>query len=181
MNNKVIIVTKEGKTITLDAWQKAYGLPLGSDKIGTYYSLKEPKLAEDLEDYDELVVNELLIRFLDALRAETGPKVINSFNRNQAKQDSLYAQGLKTAKTSPHVVYMAADIDTKTAQQTRDLAKAAEVLAKRMGIKIRIGTELYLKRGQTFMHVDVCPEFYGKGKPFHNHAHPTEWESPLKW
>jgi hypothetical protein len=179
---KVLVIGSRGDIKALAEWQAEYGLEPGSDQVGKYFSLRDPKLAQDLEEYGQLVVNELLIKVLDSFREKVkSPVIINSFNRNDAKQAQLHRDGLKAAKYSPHVVKMAADIDTKTPEQTRQWAKTLREVANQLGIKIRIGTEQYLSANQTFIHVDVCPEYYAKGKPFYTHFHPKEWESPINW
>ena len=179
---KVVVVLKDGSKTSLENWQKLYNLEVGSKKIGKYFSLDEPRFASDLKAYGELVVNEQLIRLLDAFREKVNlPISLNSFNRSEAHQAELRAQGFKAAINSPHVAKMAADIDTVNATQTRNWAKTIQEVAKQKGIKVRIGFEQYLSVGQTFIHVDVCPEFYAKGKPFSAQAHPTQWEFELMW
>jgi hypothetical protein len=181
MNDKVIVIRKNGETITLKQWQFLYSLD-DPKKIGRHFSLTEGRFEKDLVLYGQLVVNELLIRVLDTFRdAVECPVTINSFNRNQERQDELKKEGLKAAKYSPHVVKLAADIDTKTVKQTREWVKYLKQVADILGIKIRIGFEQYLKAGQTFIHVDVCPEYYAPGKPWHNESHPRVWEKPITW
>lgn len=180
MNIKVI--TGQDKEITLAEWQKIYGLKVGSFQIGHNFSAKESKFQEDLAKYGVLYVNELLIRVLDAAREKWGrPLIVNSFNRNEAKQAELKAQGLKAATHSPHVVYLAADIDTSTPQESRNLAAVIRSAAISIGIKVRIGVEQYIAAGQTFVHVDVCPEYYGKGKSRASQPHPAAWNEPISW
>lgn len=178
----VVVIGSKGNILSLSEWQAAYGLQVNSDQVGKYFSLRDPKLAKDLKDYKKLVVNELLIKVLDEFRKTVGvPVTINSFNRNEAKQEQLRKAGERAAKYSPHVVFMAADIDTVSYEQSRAWAKIIREVSKRLGIKIRIGVEQYISAKQTFIHVDVCPEFYAKGKPYNTHFHPLEWESPLTW
>lgn len=178
----VIVTTKEGKEISLKDWQKKYGLPENSTKIGKFFSTTERKFAQDLADYGTLRVNEQLMRFMDRLREKWGkPLVVNSFNRSPEKQAQLQAAGYRAAQFSPHMVYMAVDLDTGSALESRQLAMAGEGVAKELGIKIRIGLEEYIKAGQTFVHFDCCPEYYAKGKPFHGQTHPVQWESAIRW
>lgn len=178
MNVKVI--TRAGTEITLPEWQAQYNI--ANEQIGRNFSLTESRFKTDLALYGELVVNELLIRILDSFRESVGmPVTINSFNRSQEKQDELTAEGFKTAKVSPHVAKMAADIDTKTVEQTREWAKRLKVVGKLLGIKVRVGSEQYIKAGQTFVHVDVCAEYYALGKPFHGTPHPIQWEREISW
>lgn len=179
----VKVILKDGTTTTLDAWQKLYGLPVGSDKIGIYYSLKDPQLVKELKEYGELVVNELLIRVLDAYRELKGkPNTINAFNRNEAHQKELFQRGYRTAVFSPHVVKMAADNDTVTNAETDSCVKLFQEVSKNLGIAIRIGYKEYKQLKQTFIHVDVCPEYYAKGKPYYSQPHPPAWEmAGLTW
>ncbi|MGZ8535732.1 MAG: hypothetical protein ACXWV4_09360, partial [Flavitalea sp.] len=60
-------------------------------------------------------------------------------------------------------------------------AKLLEETAKELGIKARFGFRQYLAKGDTFVHVDVCPEFYAKGKPLFKEQHPAVWENEIKW
>lgn len=180
--DKVFVVLKDGTKVCLSAWQKLYGLEIGSDKVGKFFSLKDPRLARDLKEFGELVVNELLIRILDAFREKTGKPVnINSFNRTEAYQAKLKSEGYRTAEHSPHVAKMAADIDTTSAVETREWVKVLTLLSAQLGIKIRLGFEQYLSAGQTFIHVDVCPEYFAKGKPFNKQPHPIQWENSTMW
>lgn len=179
----VKVILKNGTETTLEAWQKLYGLPVGSDKIGFFFGTKDPKIKQDINDYGVVVINEMLIRLLDAFRKRVDrPVNINAFNRNEAKQKQLLKSGYRAATYSPHVVYMAADIDTLTALQTRQWVEIMLSIAKELNIKIRVGFKKYLEIGQTFIHVDVCPEYYAAGKPYHTQTHPQAWElSYLTW
>jgi hypothetical protein len=189
---KVIVLTRKGAYITLPEWQKLYGLPVGSEKISKYFSLSEYRFKKDIEQFGQLVVNELLMRVLDRYRErKKAPVNINSFNRDQAKQDELKKEGYRTAITSPHVVKMAVDIDTPGIEDAGSWAKAQEInhqqvklvkqAADELDIKIRIGNKQYLNEGQTFIHIDVCPEFYAPGMPFHGSNHPFVWERTITW
>lgn len=192
MRDKIYVTLRSGQRITLDQWQEMYGLPVGSDQIGKHFSWREPRFTNDLTAFGSLEVNELLMRFLDAFREDRkAPVNINSFNRTADYQQFLKDKGKRTAKYSPHVAKLAADIDTPNTQQAgskedaikinRAWAAAAKAVAKKVGIKIRVGNEQYLKDGSTFIHVDVCPEYYASGKPYHTHFHPSAWETELSW
>lgn len=180
--DKVLILTKDDTFISLEAWQNIYGLNIGSSEIGKHYKFTEPKFMEDLERYGMLIVCEPLIKVLDRYR-ELIDEInnINSFNRDEKKQDELKAAGFKTATNSPHVVKMAADCDTYSQSDTLikvDRMKQAGIDCK---IKIRIGYQQYLDEGQTFIHVDVCPMYYGKDMNRHNEPHPKAWENVITW
>lgn len=173
--DKVKILTTAGNYITLAEWQAKYSLQPG--QIGKYFSLREQRFQDDISLYKELIVAEPLMRVLDALRAKCGHALhINSFNRNAAKQAELKKQGFRAATISPHVFKMAADVDTKSFAESRELAKQAIAVAKELGIIIRVGVEDYIAKGQTFIHIDVCPMYFGNGKPFDNVSHPEVWE-----
>ncbi|HTF21011.1 MAG TPA: hypothetical protein VK658_23210, partial [Chryseolinea sp.] len=146
---------------------------------------------------------------LDGYRQAIGqPVFLNSFNRNEAKQAQLKKAGFKAASKSPHVVKLAADVDTPGLNEiihkrgynavvmTPELQKEARLemmrinydsaitmkqVAAALQIKVRIGHKQYLEIGQTFIHVDVCPEYYAPGKPFHKLGHPLAWEESITW
>jgi hypothetical protein len=114
MNEKVKVITRDGKEISLEEWQKLYDLPIGSSRIGEFFYLTEARFQKDIALYGKLIVNEMLIRLLDALRkASNHPLILNSFNRSEAHQLELKEKGFKAATTSPHVVKLAADILTR--------------------------------------------------------------------
>jgi hypothetical protein len=182
MVDKVKVILKDGRTVRLSDWQMMYGLAPYSNNIGRFFSLSEDRFKNDLTAYGELIVSELLIRVLDAYREAVGyPVTINSFNRSEEHQKDLKTRGFKAATHSPHVVKLAADIETKTEKETREGVKILKQVSDILKIKIRIGFEQYLKAGQTFIHVDVCPEYYSKGKPFCHEPHPAPWERPTTW
>lgn len=186
MVEKVKVITAAGKEISLAEWQKMYGLEVGSDQVGKYFSLRDPKLRQDINDYGQLIVNELLMRVMDEAREILGPLDVNSFNRNEAKQKCLQDNpNLKAATWSPHVVFMACDINVpvKTLGHVRKYADAVKKAAQKLGIKVRIGWEDYLKgkNPMYFVHFDVCPMYYAPGKPFNSQKHPVQWESSITW
>lgn len=189
--NKVIVIDRQGNQITLDQWQKIYGLPYNSTKIGKYFDLNEPRFQEDIRLYGEIVVNELLIRVLDQFREDVKrPININAFNRNQAKQNQLQKDGFRAASVSPHVVLkdrsgyrngFAADVDTTSKEQTNKEVIILGKAAAKLRIKVRIGWKEYQELNQTFIHVDVACEYYAFGKPWHNKQHPLAWERESRW
>jgi len=192
--DKVKVILETGDVVSLEQWQRTYGLQEGSTRIGRFFYLTESRFQKDLEKFGELIVNAVLIRFLDALRAESGvPLYLNSFNRSSSYQKELKSRGLRAAETSPHEVVhhedgvisgaCAGDVDTLTEEGTRDLARKAKEVSKKTGIKVRLGFEQYLneKPKQTFLHIDVCPMFYGPGQPWHPLPHPKVWEKTITW
>jgi hypothetical protein len=181
MEDKVRVILRDGSVVPLRDWQLSYGLT--GTQVGKYFSYTgDFKLRQDLEDYDQLIVCELLIRVLDAFRKMANePVTINSFNRSEAKQERLREQGYKAAKYSPHMVYLAADINCTSEKQVRLYAELLRIVARDLEIKIRVGFQEYLKAGMTFVHVDVCPEYYAVGKPYHRKQHPSVWENSITW
>lgn len=164
-NDKVRVLATDGSYITLEQWQKKYGL--SGNQIGKYFSLREQRFQDDLGLYGELIVCEPLMRLLDFIREDVGHALtINSFNRDEKKQEQLKEDGFRAATVSPHVYKVAADIDTITKEQTRAMARRAIELGKKNNIICRVGSEQYIAQGQTFVHVDVAPMYYGVGKPF---------------
>jgi hypothetical protein len=122
------------------------------------------------------------MKILDVYRGlKKAPITINSFNRSEAKQKQLTKDGFKAAKVSPHVVKLAADCDTLTEQETLDNVKLIQEASKTTEIKVRIGYQQYLDAGQTFIHIDVCPEYYAKGRIWYLKPHPVQWERPITW
>lgn len=191
MNDKVIVITREGKAISLAEWQRIYDLPVGSSRIGEFFYLTEPRFEKDIALYGRLIVNELLIRLLDAIRkASNHPLTINAFNRDSKKQQELKALGFRAATHSPHLVSeidgmitgaCAADIDTLSKDDTKKLVKRIQEVSSIVKIKCRIGFKQYMDDGDTFVHVDVCPEYYAYGKPWHHLEHPEVWELTNTW
>jgi len=181
----VKVILRDGSECTLLKWQKIYGLEEGSNKIGKYFSTKDSKIAENIKQYGKVVVNELLIRLLDGVREKRGKAtILSSFNRSEAKQKQLQDNPNFAAATfSPHVVFMAADTTCSNKKEVEELAEITLLVAKELGIKIRVGWKEYLalKKPMFFVHCDVCPEFYGKGKPFHDKKHPWQWENEVTW
>lgn len=182
MNDKVKVITREGKEISLEEWQRLYNLPPGSNRIGEFFYLSEHRFKQDIELYGELIVNEMLIRLLDGIRkAGNHPIYLNSFNRSEEKQAEFRKMSSRFATTSPHVVKLAADIDTLSKEDTGKLVKRIREVSNILKIKCRIGWKGYMEDGNTFVHVDVCPEYYAPGKPWHDQPHPAVWELTNEW
>ncbi len=176
------ILTLSGEYISLAEWQQQYGLPVGSEQIGKYFKYTEGKFAHDLADYGELIVCEPLMHLMDEVRELSNqPFKVNSFNRSESRQHELKASGFRAATTSPHVVKMACDMDTDSSAETLEMVTIVKKAAKNKNLKVRIGYKEYALIGQTFIHMDVCPEYYGGGKIFHNLKHPPAWESEIIW
>ena len=188
---KIKVLLASGDYISLGAWQKAYGLPENSTMIGKHFSYTEHKFQEDINRYGELIVCAPLMQVLDLYREKkNSPVKINSFNRDEKKQLELHTEGFRAATFSPHVVKLAVDCDTPNPEHlkngedafklVRDNAKFALEAGKELGIGVRVGSEQYIKAGYTFIHIDVTPEYYGKGKVWSGKPHPEVWEVDQK-
>ena len=174
--NIATIILATGEHVSLDIWQKLYGLKVGSAQIGKHFEIGERSIPNGV------IVSAILIQVLDQARIIKGkPVSLNSLSRTQTRQEELIAEGKRAAATSPHVVYMAADTDTTSAEETKQFVKQLKEAAQMLGFKIRIGWKKYIQDGDTFVHVDVCPEYYAKGKPYHHKPHPAAWEVEMEW
>lgn len=172
---KVKVLTALGEYISLEEWQKRYGIT--GDNIGRHFSLSEHRFQKDIELFGELIVCAPLMIIMDAYREEKGSSItVNSYNRSHEKQQQLIADGFRAAKTSPHEFKLAADCDTKTYDQSRKEGKMVIEIGKKLKIPCRVGIEDYIKEGQTFIHIDVCPLYFGKGGVWAKQAHPKPWE-----
>ena len=169
------ILQGNGKEMPLREWQAGRGLK--KDTLSGNFKVTE------FECESELILSEILIDYVQAIRYQWGKSIkINSGYRSEAKQKALKAQGYKTATNSPHVVGMAADLDTTSKAETEALVALIRKLATSGKWPIRLGYKQYLNQGQTFVHLDVCPAYYAKGQPLHETKHPQAWEiSGLTW
>jgi len=183
---KIKVINFDGEVISLEEWQKQYNLTIGSAQIGKHFSYTEPKFQQDLKDYDQLIVNSKLMMVVDQFREDVGePLNVNAFNRSEEKEKKLGRDGFATAKYSPHVFQYingkvhaacAIDIDTISNDQTNKWVPILQNSAKKLKIGIRIGYKQYQGLHMTFIHIDVCPEYYASGKPWNKYFHPKVWE-----
>lgn len=181
-NKNISALLETGEIVSLEEYQRTRSLPVGSDKMGVFFSLREKRFSKDIELFGGLVICCPLMRLMDEYRSLLGkPVSINSFNRTEEYQEELRRRGFKAAKNSPHVVKMAADINTHSKKQTEEGVLVLRKAAKKLGIKCRIGWRQYMNAGSTFIHVDVCPMYYAPGKPFHGNDHPKVWEIETEW
>jgi hypothetical protein len=172
------ILDGNGRLQDLKEWQQFRGIK--GDKLSANFN------ASEFDCEGELIISEVLIDFLQVLRDRWGKSLLVNYGtrrgagyRTDKKQAELKAQGFKTATITPHKKGMAADLDTFSADETKKLAALAERFMK---LPIRIGYKQYLNAGQTFVHIDVCPHYFAKGRPLHDFEHPSAWEIPyLSW
>lgn len=173
---KFSFILKDGTTVNLPKWQEIYNIPADQIHIGKHFSIGEKAIK------DGGTIAGILIVLIDKYREAKGvPVIFNSLDRTQKQQDGLRASGYRAATSSPHVVCMAGDLDTVSKEDTKASVTLLRKVANELNIKIRIGYKTYMADGNTFIHVDVCPEFFAPGKPFHDHPHPIQWETPMTW
>lgn len=166
------IILLNGESVPLIQWQRMYGLIPGSSQVGKHFDIGEPSFNNGL------TISECIIRFLDVLRVKWGkPIYINSLDRTEADQERLRNQGYRAATTSPHVSKLAADIDTTSKDETYDLLECIDEVKELLEYDVRIGWESYMKIGQTFIHIDVCPMYFKPGAVWHDKNHPKVWEN----
>lgn len=208
MKDKVKILSLSGDIISLAEWQQKYGLSVGSDRIGKFFSLSESRFQRDLAEFGELVVCEPHMIVSDRFREKFGPYSFSSYNRVAWKQEELRKKEEKENEqlppearfeilaktTSPHEVKMAGDADMKTRADVKRGVILLREAADEVNVVIRIGWKEYIKKSEaiekafpdrkeefTFIHFDTCPEFFAKGKPFHGQPHPPAWEYKIEW
>lgn len=168
----LIIILLNGTKVSLSEFQSLYGIK--SDQVGRYFGMNEFP--------NPFIMAEPVIRLADLVRGFMGkPLHLNSSYRSQRKQDELRKSEFRAAFYSPHVKGMAFDIDTTSEAETYALVAALEYCADLLGYKIRLGFKDYLLDGHTFVHVDVTPMYYGKGKIYNRTDHPFQWETERKW
>jgi len=154
-----------------------------ADKIGPYFSLTEARFQNDIKLYGQVVICDPLFKVLNKYRElKKAPVILNSLNRSRQKQLELIDSGARAAKMSPHEFFLAADCDTTTWEETQRDVKLIRQASASLGIKVRIGfVEYWMKDKSTFIHVDVCPEYFGPGKPWTAVLHPRQWENAIEW
>lgn len=177
---RVVVFDDKDNIISLTEWQKQYDLK--DIMIGRYYSFMEPKFMQDIQDYGKLMVSVPLIVLLDKYRSlKARSNKINSFNRSKEKQRQLHEAGYKTAQHSPHEEYLAADCDTDNDTETLQCVELVRKAADLLKYQVRIGFKQYMEVKQTFIHVDVCPMYFGVGKVRHEEKHHILWEQENTW
>ena len=165
------ILSKNGKKLySLKEWQALYGVE--ENKVGRFFSTNE-------KEFKDGIASELLICLLDDVReVSEEPMIVNSLWRSEVEQSNLT---VAKAKYSPHPKGMAADIQCKSYSHVNKMVTIIRMVARKLGIKIRLGYKSYLENKKYFIHIDVCPNYYAKGMPFNELNHPREWEIELTW
>jgi hypothetical protein len=177
MNN---ILLASGLIISLAKWQEDQNLT--NDLVAKYFGLNERSASGIFLFPAGFTVSAVLLIFMDRFREKLGKPVrCNSLFRSKAKQQAIRDSGMEAAAESPHCVGMAVDLDTNSDKESDEFVALAKLVAKELRIKIRIGFSLYKKSKMTFVHIDVCPEYYAKGKPLNSQKHPLQWEVEAVW
>ena len=165
------IIDNSGNYVNIEDWRKSYNVK--APNVVKYFAIGEPHINEDT-----IVAGKLMV-LLDRFRQLKGePVLLNSLYRTQEKQTQLIKDGFRAAKTSPHVRGMAADIHVKNKEDAINSINLLNRAAADLRFVIRLGYDTY---NYAFIHVDVCPEFYGKDKCWHNKSHPPVWEGYTTW
>lgn len=169
-----VVIKDYGNYIPLEQYQRIEKLE--SNQLSKNF------LVGEFSCRGNLIIAEPLVNFLQLYRSFIKKQVkINSGYRSLEKQNELKRRGFKTARNSPHVEGMAADLDFKNKQEVLENVLILKELSSKHNYSIRLGYKQYLSVGQTFIHIDVCPMFYGKHKPFHKNQHPLAWENQIEW
>ena len=170
------VILENGNELNLKSHQLRYGLELGSSQIGRYFNIGENSI------YNKCRFSVILIKIMDEVRYRwKKPIIINSFDRTKERQAWLVKSGYKASKNSTHELGLAADLETKSNDESEELVKLIEEVAKDLKYKVRIGYKEYQKLGQTFVHLDVAPEYFGKDKPYRLLPHPEAWKVEARW
>ncbi len=147
------IIKKDGSIVPLQFWQAEKGL--APNKVGKFFSVSE------LPD-QEFVLHEGLFEVLDAFRAKIGKSVtLNSTYRSADYQKKLAKSNSNAVAYSPHTVGLAVDIDTVSQAESIEHSKILREIARNLGYKCRTIWRSYAKKGQSFIHFDLCPTMFG--------------------
>jgi hypothetical protein len=186
MNAQIIL--RNGTLISLAEWQQQNNLP--PDKAMPDFSVRELGLYK----VNALMAEQVLLILQETRNIRGKSTKINEGFRSPAEARSLHdryaammragtlnARKNPASLNSPHSHGMAADIDETSPEKVRKLEADIRSAAARLNFSIRIGIRQYLGAGMTFVHFDVCPEFFAQGKPFYQRPHPAAWRNPITW
>jgi hypothetical protein len=153
---KIILVS--GEIVPLNVWQKTKGY--SENQLSKFFSTKERTLKNP-----DWILHESLFDILDELRKEVGKPIrINSGFRSVEHQEVLRKTNKGAVANSPHTWGLAIDVDTVSNGESDAYAKLILQIAKEKNIDVRVGWQQYKKFHETFVHFDVAPEMFGKGK-----------------
>lgn len=158
------IVTLKGEFITVEEWQKIYGV--SGNNVGKYFTTNENKW-----NYPNWVVSEGLIRLLDRTREKYGkPMSVASLYR-PGDNGSAHGNGIGKDVAVNRLDTGEVDNQGKPIRviDTNDMnIKVGHIResAKELQYNIRLTWTYYLNRDLACIHVDLGPMYFGIGKPF---------------
>lgn len=157
------VILRDGQKISLAEWQQRNGYQ--ASRVSHNFTVSE------MDCGGHMTIAEPLLELLEKYRELTGgkPVKITAGYRTQEHQKELQGRkDLKAALYSPHTCGMAADIDFPDRKSVLANVPILQKAAASLGLYVRIGYKQYLANGQSFIHVDVCPEYYAPGKPYYD-------------
>lgn len=157
------IILRNGSKKSLTDWQREKGL--SATRVSNNFTVSE------MDCEGQMLIAEPLLELLEKYRELTGGKPVKVTAGYRTREHQKELQGradLKAATYSPHTVGMAADVDLPDKKAVLNAVSIFLQAANILGLRIRLGYKQYLKNGQSFVHVDVCPEYYAAGKPYHD-------------
>ena len=179
MNDRNIILST-GATIPFNVWDTG----LRRRDLGTitpHVSTAEVSVRDANGEKQEtgFTISEVILTVFEAMRSKwRGPLEITSGYRTPEKQ-ALLASNPNAATYSPHQEGMALDIGA-TSPEMVDLF--VDILRSlRHNWPIRIGWKKYRENGFNFVHVDVCPFYFGKNGPWAGRKCPDQWRELSEW
>jgi len=171
------IITAKGEILNLTDWQKSKDYE--PNQLGKYFSTAEEKLSADF------ILHEHLFTILDKLREYVNkPIIINSAYRTELQQIKLKDVNKGAATYSPHVWGLAIDIDTISNKETARYLVILRKIAKDLNLQIRLGWKQYqnMTPAKTFIHIDVTPEMFGDGRPWHHFPNIQQvYKNSIEW
>lgn len=178
------ILGLDGNFMTLEEYQDKYNYT--GSMVGRYFSLGEPIFTTTQNRMGQVVLNEGVMQAIDEVRERKGtPMTLNALNRTKEYQKTI-SKGAATV--SPHVEYMAVDIDTVSVTDTETTAQLLQEVCEEMELGYRLGYKKYWdKYKYTFIHFDICPYYYtgiwaNRQKTLQDTKIPWQWKiNKLIW
>ena len=170
------IILANGELILLEDWKKRNK----NTGLAEFFSIREFPF-----NRKEWILHEDLFMIIDELRRRAHKHIrINSAYRTFSEQKRLLDNGnYKAAKVSPHTYGLAVDIDTVNYSETLHYVELLKKICSDAHIQYRIGYRTYHKIGQSFVHIDICPNLFCKGKVWEEYTNiPSPWKiHGLEW
>ena len=150
--------------------------------VSDHLSTAEVSVRDDSGNKQEtgFLISEVLVKAFEALRAAWGgPLDVTSGFRTPEKQAALIGSNPNAAKYSPHQEGMALDINADGPGMVDKLVGILRDL--RAEFPLRIGWKEYRAKGFHFVHMDVCPFYYGADGPWAGRDCPDAWRNVSEW